>query len=74
MTNQEAMCLEKTALLAAYEKATRAYSEAVTKLRQITGISQKADYEAQYRMAEAFRIDARTAHEALERHVAAHRC
>jgi hypothetical protein len=74
MTNQEARCQEKAALLAAYEKATRAYSEAVRKLREITGVSQKADYDTQYRMAEAFRIDARAAREALERHVAAHHC
>ena len=74
MTNRKTICQEKAALLTAYEKATHAYSEAVSKLRQITGISSKADYDAQYRMAEAFRIDARTAQKALEQHVSTHFC
>ena len=68
------ICEHKTRLLALYEQAARAYSDAVGKLNRIIGVSLKTEYEAQYRMAEALRHDALAAQKNLEEHVASHGC
>ena len=73
MTKQQ-VCEEKARLVAAYDGATRAYSNAVAQLQRTMGISSKATYDAQYRMTEALRYDAAAAQEKLERHVAADGC
>ena len=71
---QHPICPEKSLLLSAYEKATRAYSDAVARLQRIMGVSSKTEYEAQYRMTEALRMVAAEAQQALERHVGTHGC
>jgi hypothetical protein len=73
MTNVK-ICEEKSNLVSAYERSTRAYSDAVGNLQRIIGTSPKVDYEAQYRMTEALRLDAMKAQEALQEHVTMHGC
>jgi hypothetical protein len=73
MTNDK-ICSEKLRLVSAYERATRAYSDAVANLQRIMGTSSKVDYDAQYRMTEALRLDAMKAQEALQEHVGMHEC
>jgi hypothetical protein len=73
MTNEK-ICSEKSKLVSAYERATRAYSDAVANLQRIMGTSPKADYDAQYRMTEALRLDAMKVQETLQKHVAMHGC
>jgi len=68
------VCSDKAALLAAYQQATRAYSESVANLRRIMGTSSRADYDAQFRMTEALRMDAGETLRDLEKHVADHGC
>jgi hypothetical protein len=55
-------CPEKMKLFDAYQKATRAHSEAVARLHRTMGTSSKADYEVLYRMTEALRTDAVAKH------------
>ena len=69
-----AICQDKLRLVALYEQATRAYSDAVGQLNRIMGISSRTDYEAHYRMTEALRLDALTAQKNLEAHIALHGC
>jgi hypothetical protein len=73
MTNKR-VCPEKEHFVAAYQRATLLYSNAVAELQRIMGTLSKADYDAQYRMIEALRHDAMTAQKSLEEHVAAHSC
>jgi len=68
------ICEQKTELVASVQQAARAYSDAVGNLNRIMGISSRTDYEAQYRMAEALRLDALAAQKNLEEHVASHGC
>ena len=67
-------CEQKTRLVASYEQAARAYSDAVGNLNGIIGISSRTEYEAQYRMVEALRHDAVVAQKNLEEHIASHGC
>ncbi len=67
-------CSERIKLFDAYQKATRAYSEAVARLHQAIGTSSKADYDVLYHKAEALRMDAVEAQNTLNVHVAKHSC
>ena len=67
-----AACSEKAALLGAYQKATKRYSHAVDKLQRVRFIL--ADYDTQYRIVKALRLDATKALKDLENHAAVHDC
>jgi hypothetical protein len=71
---ERARCEGKVALLAAYQAATKTYSEAVFSLNSVMGTSTKEEYDARYRMTEALRLDAVRAKEDLEHHIAKHQC
>jgi hypothetical protein len=74
LMTHESICPEKARLVAAYDRATWAYSNAVAELQRTMGTLSKFDYDAQYRMIEALRHDAMAAQKSLEEHVSAHGC
>jgi hypothetical protein len=67
-------CPVKIRLLADYERATLAYSNKVSELKEKIGTSSKEDYDALYRMTEALRSDTRKAQRDLQNHAASHGC
>jgi hypothetical protein len=69
-----AECGEKAALLGAHQEAVKRHSQAVAELRRNMGTSSRAEYESQFRITEALRMDAEKAQKDLERHVADHGC
>jgi hypothetical protein len=68
------ICQEKKEFFDAYRNATRAHSESIAHLQKKMGTSSKADYDAMYQRAEALRIKAAEAKDALDNHVAGHEC
>jgi len=69
-----ALCPEKSALLSAYDEASSTHSNAVTDLRKKMGVLTQPEYETAYETTEVLRMEARTALEKLNRHVAEHGC
>lgn len=57
-----------------YEDGTTKFSQVVTELRQMIGVSPKEDYERLDRAANEARVRSEQARLALEQHIAAHRC
>jgi hypothetical protein len=67
-------CEEKMRLLVAYQRATDAYSKAVTELVTKMGVTPKAEYDALNSAAEQARYGSMDARDRLERHTADHGC
>jgi hypothetical protein len=67
-------CEEKKRLGSEYEIATKKFSEAVSELQEMMGISSKAQYEHLSRATDEARVRSEQARLALEQHIGAHRC
>jgi hypothetical protein len=68
------VCPEKSRLVTAYEKATRAHADKLAALQKVMGTISKSDYDDRYRAAEVLQQQAMAAHELLEQHVRTHGC
>jgi hypothetical protein len=71
---KELLCEERAALVAAYERASKAYSDAVTNLSRRMGTSSKQEFEGLRRAAETARQASIDALKALDSHIAQHDC
>jgi hypothetical protein len=67
-------CVQKVALLEAYNAVTKQYADALMNLNLKIGVSSRTDYAAMYRIVESLRIDAADLRRELEFHVRNHRC
>lgn len=68
------LCGTKTALLTAYEQASREYSEAVTALARAVGAALNSDYELLRRKVALARAASQQARTRLKDHVDEHNC
>jgi hypothetical protein len=71
---KELPCEERAALVAAYERASKVYSDAVTNLSRRMGTSSKQEFEGLRRAAETARRASAEALRALDSHIAQHVC
>jgi hypothetical protein len=71
---KELPCEERAALVAAHERASKAYSDAVTNLSRRMGTSSKQEFEGLRGAAETARRASTDALKALDGHIAQHKC
>jgi hypothetical protein len=71
---KEPECAERAALVAVYQRATQAYSDAVTNLSRRMGTSSKEEFEELRRLSETARRASAEALKALDGHIAQHNC
>jgi hypothetical protein len=68
------MCDEKVRLVLEWNRATEHYSDAVTNLNAVTGISAHQEYEQMKHIVEARRGVVDRAHFRFDKHVSDHGC
>lgn len=69
-----AICRDKTALLLAYTKAVKEYSDAIGDLHELHPTISKQEYKRLYRVAETIRIAFEEARNEMEEHIRNHGC